>query len=92
MFVIEVPFINLDHIYNSGQAPRWIKLKESHYIVPHGDKALKIQQQRDRFDFDRYRLIMNCSEKDFYDIWFNYFDLKTDYLHLNIKTKRLGGK
>ena len=92
MFVIEVPYFNLDHIYNSGQAPRWIKLKESHYVIPHRDKALKIQQQRDRFDLNKCRLIMNCSEEDFYSIWFNYFDLRTDYFDLNIKIKRLGGK
>lgn len=72
MFVIEVPYFNLDKIYESYQAPRWIKLKESKYIIPHRDKALKIEQQKTR-------LIMSCSEQDFYDIWFNYFDLKTDY-------------
>ena len=50
MFVIEVPYFNLDQIYNSGQAPRWIKLMESKYVIPHRDKALKIEQQRDRSD------------------------------------------
>lgn len=92
MFVIEVPYINLDHIYNSGQAPRWIKLKDSHYIIPYKNKALKIQQQKNRFDFNRHRLIMNCSEEDFYNIWFNYLDLRTDYFKLNMQIKRLGGK
>lgn len=92
MFVIEVPYINLDQIYNSGQAPRWIKLKEGKYVVPYKDKALKVEQQRDKFDFNKYRLIMNCTEEDFYNIWFDYFDLKTDYFKLNIKTKKLGKK
>lgn len=92
MFVIEVPHFNLDQIYNSGQAPRWIKLKESKYVVMHKDKVLKIEQQRDRFDLNKYRLIMSCTEEDFYGTWFNYFDLRTDYLDLNLKTKRLGGK
>lgn len=92
MFVIEVPHFNLDHIFNSGQVPRWIKLKESKYVVMHKDKVLKIEQQRDRFDLNRYRLIMSCTEEDFYNIWFDYFDLRTDYLDLNSKTKKLGGK
>ena len=92
MFVIEVPHFNLDHIYNSGQVPRWIKLKESKYVVMHKDKVLKIEQQRDRFDLNRYRLIMSCTEEDFYNIWFDYFDLRTDYLDLNAKAKKLGGK
>ena len=53
MFVIEVPYFNLDKIYESYQAPRWIKLKESKYVIPHRDKALKIEQQKTR-------LIMSC--------------------------------
>ena len=92
MFVIEVPYFNLDHIYNSGQVPRWIKLKESKYVIPHKDKALKIEQQRDRFDFTKHRLIMSCSEEEFFNIWFEYFDLRMDCLGENGKIKKLGGK
>ncbi len=85
MFVIEVPYFNLDQIYNSGLAPRWIRLKESKYIIPHYDKALKIEQQKER-------LIMSCTDQDFYDIWFEYLDLRMDYLDENIKIKKIGGK
>lgn len=96
MFVIEIPYFNLDHIYNSGQAPRWIQLKQSPeksiYVIPYKDKALKIMQQRDRFDWNNHRLVISCSEEEFYNIWFNYFDLKMDCLHENLKIKRLGGK
>ena len=92
MFVIEVPYFNLDHIYNSGQAPRWIKLKEGKYVIPFRDKALKIEQQRDKYDLTRYRLVLSCSEEDFYNIWFHYFDLKMDCLNENERIKRLGGK
>lgn len=92
MFVIDVPYFNLDQIYNSGQVPRWIKLKEGKYIIPFKDRALKIEQKRDRFDFNKYRLIISCSEEDFYNIWFEYFDLRTDCLDVNMKVKRLGGK
>lgn len=96
MFVIEVPYFNLDHIYNSGQAPRWIQLgqspEKSKYVIPHKDKALKIEQQRDRFDWKRHRLIMSCTEEDFYNIWFDYLGLKMDCLAENSKIKRLGGK
>ena len=92
MFVIDVPYFNLNHIYNSGQAPRWIKLKKSKYVIPFKDKALKIEQQRDRFDLTRHRLILSCTEEDFYNIWFDYFDLKTDYSAENAKVKSLGKK
>lgn len=92
MFVIEIPYFNLDHIYNSGQAPRWIKLKESKYVIPHRDKALKIEQQRDRFDWTKHRLIMSCTEDDFYNVWFEYLDLRMDCLAENRQIKKLGGK
>lgn len=92
MFVIEVPYFNLDQIYASGQCPRWIKLKESKYVIPFRDKALKIEQQRDKYDWTRYRLIMSCTEDDFYNVWFNYLDLRMDCLDENNKIKRLGGK
>ena len=72
MFVIEVPFFNLDQIYNSGQIPRWIRLRESKYVVQYGNKALKVEQQKNR-------LIMSCSEEDFYETWYKYFDFGTDY-------------
>lgn len=96
MFVIEVPYFNLDHIYNSGQAPRWIQLgqspEKSKYVIPHKNKALKIEQQRDRYDWKRHRLIMSCTEEEFYTIWFEYFDLKMDCLDENNKIKKLGNK
>lgn len=92
MFVIEIPYLNLNQIYNSGQAPRWTKLRDSKYIIPFKDKVLKIEQQRDRFDFNRYRFIMSCSEDEFCSIWFEYFDVRTDYMELNRQVKKLGGK
>lgn len=82
MFVIEVPYFNLDKIYQSGQHLRWIKLRDSKYVIPHQDKALKIEQQKDR-------LIMSCNNEDFYNIWFDYFDLKTDYMSMNFSMKKI---
>ena len=92
MFVIDVPYFNLDQIYNSYQCPRWIKLKESKYVIPFKDKALKIEQQRDRYDWTKFRLIMSCTEEDFFSVWFDYFDLRMDCLAENVKIKKLGGK
>lgn len=85
MFIIEVPYFNLDQIYNSKQAPRWIKLKENNYIVIHRDKAVVVEQKRQR-------LILKCTEEEFYSTWFDYFDLRTDYFKLNAQIKKLGGK
>ena len=96
MFVIDVPNFNLNHIYDSGQVPRWICLNRSDekakYVIPHKDKALKIEQQRNKYDWSVHRLIMSCSEEDFYGIWFTYFDLKTDYLKESNRARKLGKK
>lgn len=82
MFVIEVPYFNLNKTYQSGQHLRWIKLRDSKYVIPHKDKALKVEQQKDR-------LIMSCNNEDFYNIWFDYFDLKTDYMQINFAMKKI---
>lgn len=76
MYVIEVPFLNLEKTFVSGQNLRWRKLKENKFIVIYGDKAVKVEQQRQR-------LVMACNNDDFYDIWFDYFDLRYDYSKAN---------
>lgn len=85
MFVIDVPFFNLDQIYNSKQVPRWIKLNDSKYIIAHGNKSLKVEQVKER-------LIMSCTEDDFFNIWFEYFDLRTDYSEVNRRIKSYSRK
>ncbi|MDE7423570.1 MAG: 8-oxoguanine DNA glycosylase, N-terminal domain-containing protein, partial [Lachnospiraceae bacterium] len=80
MFIINIPFMDLDQIYNSGQIFRWIKFRDGKYAIPHGDKCLKVEQQKDRF-------IMNCTDEDFYNIWYEYFDMNTDYMSLNYKSR-----
>lgn len=85
MYVMEVPFLNLDQVYVSGQVFRWIRYRDGKYVIPHRDKALKVEQQKDR-------LIMSCNEEDFYGTWWEYFDLQTDYADLNYKAKTQGGQ
>lgn len=77
MFVIEVPYFDLDQIYNSGQVPRWIKLRDGKYVVQHQDKVLKIEQQK------KNKLLMSCNDQEFFEIWYEYFDLRTDYMEVN---------
>lgn len=76
MFIIEVPYINLDAIYDSKQVPLWTKLRNSKYIIVDEDTAVKVEQQKTR-------LMFSCSEKEFYSIWYNYFDLSNDYFKIN---------
>lgn len=81
MYVIQVPNMNLDQIYLTGQSPRWIKLRDGKYIIPFRDKAVKIEQKKERF-------MLNCNDEDFYNIWWNYFDLSFDYMDLNHKVRQ----
>lgn len=82
MFIIEVPFFNLDQIYNSKQAPRWLRLKENKYIVINKDKAIAVEQKRQR-------VVFKCSEEEFFSTWFDYFDLRTNYQVVNSEIKRV---
>lgn len=72
--------MNLDQIYESGQCFRWIKFRDGKYAIPSGDSCLLVEQQ---FKGDVRRFIMNCKDEDFYNKWYEYFDLSTDYMNLN---------
>lgn len=80
MFVIEVPFFDLNEIYKSNQAIRWKKVNENKYIICHKDKIVLIQQFKDK-------KCLLCSEDEFYQTWFNYFDLKFDYYNSDYKLR-----
>lgn len=81
MFVIEIPFFDLQKTFDTSQCLRWKKLRDNMFVVVYRDKALKIEQQKERF-------ILNCSADEFYDIWFNYFDIAYDYAKSNRKIKK----
>lgn len=82
MYLIDVPFLDLDQIYDSGQCFRWIKLREHKYVIQMGDKAIKVEQAKER-------LILGCNDDDFYNIWFHYFDMQTDYSAVNARFKKM---
>ncbi len=82
MFVIDIPFLDLNQIYNSGQCFRWIKLKDDMYVVPFKNQAIKVMQQKER-------ILFSCTDQQFYDVWFNYFDVQKDYLASNSSIKKL---
>lgn len=84
MFIMNIPYFNLDHIYKSGQVFTWHRLDDGKYIVPFRDKAIKVEQRRDTISF-------SCSEEDFYNIWYEYFDLDTPYDQLHFRYRGLGG-
>lgn len=83
MFVIECPYLSLDQLYKSGQVFRWLKASENKFVVTHGDRAVKVAQQKDRLAF-------NCGEEEFYDIWYDYFDMGADYGAMNAAIAKCG--
>lgn len=78
MFIIQIPYLNLDQTFKSGQHLRWIKINDDKFIIINGSKIVKVSQNRDRFCFD-------CTEAEFYDTWYDYFDIGTDYLLYNYR-------
>lgn len=83
MFVVNVPYLDLDQIYASGQVFSWKKVQPGCYIIYHREKVVKVTQKRQMFSF-------TCSEEDFYNIWWWYFDLVTDYMELHYMYRVLG--
>lgn len=88
MYVIEVPTLDLQTIVRSGQGFGWKRLPGTNmkkYLVQFGEHAAKVEQ------FDN-RLCIGCNDDDFYNVWYPYFDLSTDYQELRSKAVRIGGE
>lgn len=83
MYAITIPFMSLNQIYKSGQVFTWQRVTDDKYIIVDGSNVVKVEQRRENFLF-------SCSEEDFYNIWWKYFDLSTDYMNLNYVYRGLG--
>lgn len=64
---------NLTHIFECGQCFRWIKQSDGSYRGIVNGKAVNVSLENDIL------YISNSTEQDFIDIWYDYFDLGTDY-------------
>jgi len=64
---------NLTHIFECGQCFRWIKQEDGSYRGIVGRKLVRVGFEEDTL------YIWNSGIQDFIDIWFDYFDLGTDY-------------
>ena len=80
MFVIDVPYFSIRQTFFSGQTLLWERhdrnADHTRYTIQHGDRLLGVAQKGDR-------LLLNCTEDEFFDVWFRYFDLGTDYQKIN---------
>lgn len=63
----------LEHIFDCGQCFRFGKTGENTYTGVAGAHALKISQ------YGKTVTLYDTSERDFYDFWYDYFDLSCDY-------------
>lgn len=80
MFAIEVDYIDLDKMYKTLQGIRWKKVKSKKYIITNGDKIVLVEQSRNW-------LKLTCSEDEFWDVWYYYFDLGYDYAESSFKMR-----
>lgn len=80
MFVIDVPYFSIRQTFFSGQTLLWNRYDRNadhtRYTIQHGDKLLGVAQKGER-------LILNCTEDDFFDVWYEYLDIGTDYQNVN---------
>ena len=61
------------HIFECGQAFRWQVEEDGSYTAVHGGKVLNVKKEGEDVVFS------NTNISDFYDIWYDYFDLSRDY-------------
>lgn len=68
-----VTSFNLEQTLDCGQCFRWDKILPYTYKGIAYGRLLLISQNNDEITFH------NCSRSDFENVWYNYFDLGTDY-------------
>lgn len=72
MITKDINNFDLEQIAESGQCFRWKKLDNGKYRIPALGSYLDIAQMDNHFE-------LSCTEEEFRNIWYNYFDLGTDY-------------
>nr|DAZ27103.1 MAG TPA: 8-oxoguanine DNA glycosylase [Caudoviricetes sp.] len=79
MYVLTIPNFDLSQIYESCQdisVKRIFGYERTAYLFFRGEDMLKVEQVGDR-------VLFSCTDDQFYDKWFDFFDLSTDYSVLN---------
>lgn len=77
-----ITHLDLAQIADSGQCFRW-KKTEGGYMIPAFGKILNCTQDGDRLTFD-------CTEEEWEKIWSHYFDMDTDYAHIEAIIRESG--
>lgn len=71
----------LDHIFECGQCFRWNKQTNGNYIGVAYGKVIEVEKNEAEVK------IYNINEKEFNELWCDYFDLKRDYTAIKEKFK-----
>ncbi|EGD48292.1 DNA-(apurinic or apyrimidinic site) lyase [Ruminiclostridium papyrosolvens DSM 2782] len=73
IYVKNVKDFNLTHIFECGQCFRWIRQEDGSYKGIAGGRLVNVSYDNEIL------CITNSGEQDFKNIWYEYFDLGTDY-------------
>ncbi len=71
-----------EHIFECGQAFRWKKEKDNSYTTVHKGRILNVN--KDNGDI----ILKGSNGEDFENIWYDYFDLDTDYGEIKDKLSK----
>ena len=74
--ILQTAYFDLKQTFECGQCFRWNEVGQGHYIGLVKDKVLEMYQEGQEISF------YNTDEKDFKDIWVDYFDLNRNYEEL----------
>lgn len=61
------------HIFECGQCFRYLKEKDESYTIVAKGKVINVSADNEKI------IIKNTTDEEFSDIWYDYFDLGTDY-------------
>lgn len=81
IIIKDVENFELDHIFECGQCFRWNKEPNGNYIGVAYGKVIEVEKKGTQVK------IYNINEKEFNDIWCDYFDLKRNYTVIKEKFK-----
>jgi N-glycosylase/DNA lyase len=71
--VSNIKDFNPVHIFECGQCFRWLKQQDGSYTGVAKGRAINVSLCKDKL------IILNTNLEDFINIWFEYFDMGTDY-------------
>lgn len=82
IIVKEIRNFNPYQVFSCGQCFRWNQSDEGTYIGVSFNKVIEVELK------DKDLIIYNTNEKDFKNIWANYFDLYRDYDEIKNQLKK----